>query len=229
MQLKWIARWAMAGALTASLAGCARDREAEDASPSRTTDAVVPIPLAIRGQSTLLRISFPNHDEQVEPGQFQQDEICYLDTGDFRIDCFTDGSSLNLGPSDSNDLLTDNPMYGLAPAKADAKNAATAMKLYGILFLVGGSVDRLPATLADYLQSPGVHLNEAIALADALLNQKNVRFTGHAHGGNFVVTVELTDDGRDKLEDAMDEIGEPTGPNQLVTLHRHRVGDQPQR
>lgn len=190
-----------------------------DAAPPTTRDtAVFPIPLAIRGQSTVMRITFPNHDEQIEPGQFQQDEICYLEAGDFRIDCYADGSSLDLGPSDSNDLLTDNPMYGIAPAKADQKDAATAMRLYGVLFLIGGSVDRLPATLADYLQSPGPHLNEAITLTNALLNQKNVRFIGHARGGNFVVTVELTDDGRDKLEDAMDEIGEPTGPNQLVKL-----------
>ena len=216
MYWKRFCRWAAAGALTASLAGCAHDRTTTDAGPSPAREAGVPIPLAIRGQSTVLRITFPDRDERIEPGQFQRDEICYLEAGDFRIDCYTDGSSLNLGPSDSSDLLTDNPMYGLAPAKADERDAATAMKLYGVLFLVGGSVDRLPATLADYLQSPGLHLNEAIALTDALLNQKSVRFIGHARGGNFVVTVELTDEGRDKLEDALDEIGEPTGPNEMV-------------
>ncbi|HEY2589644.1 MAG TPA: hypothetical protein VGI81_28120 [Tepidisphaeraceae bacterium] len=193
-----------------------------DVAPSPKHDARVPIPLAISGQNTVLRITFPNRDEPIEPGQLQRDEICYLEAGDFRIDCYTDGSSLNLGPNDSNDLLTDNPMYGLAPAKADEKDAATAMRLYGVLFLIAGSVDRLPATLADYLQSPGTHLNEAIALTDVLLNQKSVRFIGHARGGNFVVTVELTNDGRDKLEDAMDEIGETTGTNQLVRHVRPR-------
>lgn len=224
MQWKSICRWAAAGALAAALAGCARDRTPVDPAPAPARDSTVPIPLAIRGQSTVLRITFSNHEERIEPGQFEQDEICYLEAGDFRIDCYTDGSSMNLGPNDSNDLLTDNPMYGLAPARAGNSDAATAMKLYGILFLVGGSVDRLPATLADYLESPGSHLNEAIALADALLDQKNVRLIGHARGGNFVVTVELTDDGRDKLEDAMDDIGESTGPNQLVShVQRHRA------
>lgn len=222
MEWKSICRWAAAGALTASLAGCARDRTVLDAAPTPAGDATVPIPLAIRGQSTVLRITFPNRDDRIEPGQFEQDEICYLEAGDFRIDCYSDGSSLNLGPNDSNDLLTDNPMYGLAPARAGNSEAATAMKLYGILFLVGGSVDRLPATLADYLESPGSHLNEAIALADALLDQKTVRFVGHARGGNFVVTVELTDDGHDKLEDAMDDIGEAAGPSQLVAHVQRR-------
>lgn len=216
MQWKRIGRWATAGALAAALAGCARTQTNLDAASSPERDAGVSIPLAIRGRSTVLRITFPNRDEQIEPGRFEQDEICYLEAGDFRIDCYTDGSSLNLGPNDSSDLLTDNPMYGLAPAKAGEKEAATAMRLYGVLVLIAGSVDRLPATLADYLQSPGTHLNEAIALTDALLNQKNVRFIGHARGGNFVVSVELTDDGRDKLDDAMDEIGETTGPNQVV-------------
>lgn len=220
MHLNGIRRWAAAGMLgTASLAGCVRDRPA-DANPRPSADPAVPIPLALRGQSTVIRFDFPNRDQRVDPGQFKQDEICYLDAGDFRIDCYTDGSSLNLGPNDNNDLLTDNPMYGLAPAKADEKDAVTAMKLYGILFLVGGSVDRLPATLSDYLQSPGQHLNEAIGLAESLLNQKNMHFHGHARGGEFVVTVELTDDGRSKLQDAMDEIGESTGPTQMVSRRR---------
>jgi hypothetical protein len=222
MHWKRIGRWAAAGALAAALAGCARNQATMDAAPNPARDTGISIPLAIRGQSTMLRITFPKRDEQIEPGQFQQDEICYLEAGDFRIDCYTDGSSLNLGPNDSNDLLTDNPMYGLAPAKADEKDAATAMRLYGILFLISGSVDRLPATLADYLRSPGTHLNEAIALTDALLNQKSVHFIGHARGGNFGVTVELTDDGRDKLDDAMDEIGETPGPNQQVRQTRRR-------
>lgn len=217
-----IGRWAAAGALAAALAGCARTQTTMDAASNPDRDAGISIPLAIRGQSTVLRITFPKHDEQIEPGRFEQDEICYLEAGDFRIDCHTDGSSLNLGPNDSNDLLTDNPMYGLAPAKAGEKDAATALRLYGVLFLIAGSVDRLPPTLANYLQSPGTHLNEAIALTDALLNQKSVRFVGHARGGNFVVSVELTDDGRDKLDDAMDEIGETTGPNQVVGQRRRR-------
>lgn len=225
MRLNAIRRWTAAAVLSGVVAGCApRDRLVDD-EPSPTTapsvaDRMIPIPLAIQGQNTIIHLSFPNRDSRIEPGDFHQDEICYLTAGDFRIDCYTDGSTLTLGPNDENDLLTDNPMSGLSPLHASDKDAATAMRLYGILFLVGGSVDRLPATLSDYLGSPGQHLNEAIALTDALLNQKNVQFAGHARGGDFVITVELTDDGRDKLEDAMDEIGEPTGPNQTVVYRR---------
>ena len=58
-------------------------------------------------------------------------------------------------------------------------------------------------------------------MAQLLLNQKKVEFEGHARGGNFTVTVELNDDGRDKLLDALDETGEPSGPTQMVML-RHR-------
>jgi hypothetical protein len=110
-------------------------------------------------------------------------------------------------------------MAALSPAHDD-KDAAQTMKLYGILFLVGGSIDRLPSALADYIQDPNQHLDEALALAQLLLRQKKVEFEGHARGGNFTVTVELNDDGRDKLLDALDEIGEHGGTTQTVVLRR---------
>lgn len=212
-----------AAALSLALAGCARERsvaiiEAPAVDPPAT------IPLALNGQSTSLRVSFPQRDQKIEPGEFNQDEICYLSAGDFRIDCYSDGSSLNLGPNDSTDLLTDNPMAGLSPAR-DGKDAARTMKLYGILFLVGGSVDRLPETLANYLQDPNQHLNEAVALAQLLLNGKTVEFEGHARGGTFTVAVELNDDGRDKLLDALDQMGESGSSTQTVLLG----GEQSQR
>lgn len=213
-----LARWAAVGLLSTGLYGCARERPviASDAA----SDPPATIPLALNGQNTALRISFPQRDQRIEPGEFKQDEICYLSVGDFRIDCFSDGSSLDLGPNDSTDLLTDNPMAGLSPSHDD-KDAAQTMRLYGILFLVGGSVDRLPGTLADYIQDPNQHLNEAVALAQLLLSQKKVEFEGHARGGTFNVTVELNDAGRDKLLDALDEMGESSGNTQTVIL-RHR-------
>ena len=125
---------------------------------SSARDPGVPIPLAIRGQSTVVRITFPDRDEKIEPGQFQRDEICYLEAGDFRIDCYTDGSSLNLGPSDSSDLLTDNPMYGLAPAKADEKDAATAMKLVYYAYGSQDPVVRSPGQLKNTLTNYGIKL-----------------------------------------------------------------------
>lgn len=227
MQWKELGRWAAVPLLSWALAGCTRERIVEVSETTLPT----PIPLAVRGKYATIRLSFPPGDQHIDPGQFNQDEICYLTAGSFRIDCDTDGSSLNLGPNDSNDLLTDNPMYGLSPVHNDT-NAAQSMQLYGVLFLVAGSIDRLPGALADYIGAPGQHLAEAVELAQLLLNTKKLDLPGYAHGGNFIVTVELTDDGRDKLMDAMDEVGEPTGTTQLVsdeTLIRrarsaHRIG-----
>jgi hypothetical protein len=211
MQWKAFCRMSAVGLLSAAMTSCMQERVIEVSEITTPTS----IPTALRGQATILRLVFPLSDQQVEPGEFKQGEICYLTVGEFRIDCAVDGSALNLGPNDSNDLLMDNPMIGLEPAHDD-KAAAQTMKLYGILFLVGGTLDRLPGALADYIQDPGQHLNEALALTDLLLTQKQVEFMGFARGGNFTVSVELTDAGRDKLSDALDEIGQPTGSMQLV-------------
>jgi hypothetical protein len=215
MRWKAFCRLSTMSLLSAALTGCAHDRVIEISEIATPAS----IPTAIRGQATILRLAFPSSDQQIEPGAFHQGEICYLTVGEFRIDCAVDGSSLNLGPNDSNDLLTDNPMTGLEPAHDD-KAAAQAMKLYGILFLVGGTLDRLPGALADYIQEPGQHLNEALAIATLLLNQKQVEFMGFARGGNFTVSVELTDAGREKLTDALEEIGEPAKEAQVVRFRR---------
>lgn len=199
--------------LCAAMAGCARERLVE----VRQTTVEPAIALSLRAANANVRFTFPKGSQTIEPGQFRQDELCYLKAGDFRIDCFTDGSALNFGPTDSSELLTDNPMWGIEPADGE-KLATEAMRIYGILFLVAGSVDRLPGTLADYLQTPGQHLNEALSLTDLLLNQKRLQFQGHARGGNFVVNVELTDSGRDKLTDALDQMGESTAGTQWVRL-----------
>jgi hypothetical protein len=50
------------------------------------------------------------------------------------------------------------------------------------------------------------------------LNEKRAEFNGYARGGNFTVSIELTSDGRDKLMDALDEIGQTTSSTQLVAL-----------
>jgi hypothetical protein len=221
MQFNDLARWVAASVVSAALAGCAREQNA--AAGEAAADPPETIPLALNGQSTTLHLSFPQHDQRIDPGQFNQDEICYLSVGDFRVDCYTDGSSLNLGPNDSTDLLTDNPMASLTPVRDD-KDVVRTMKLYGILFLVGGSIDRLPGTLADYIGNPNQHLNEAVALAQLLLSDKKVEFEGHARGGNFAVAVELNDDGRDKLLDALDEMGQSGSSTQRVRLRAATTG-----
>lgn len=173
------------------------------------------IPLALQGENTIIKIDLPGGVQNIEPGQFQQGEVCYMAAGKFRIDCYNDSSSLNLGPTDSSDLLTDNPGWNLRPAEDD-EQGRQLMQTYGVLTLVAGSVDRLPATLADYIQSPGTHLTEALDLTEALLTQDHVRLPGYAHGGNFNVTVQLSDAGREKLEDALDEAGNSGGDLQLA-------------
>jgi hypothetical protein len=170
-----------------------------------------------------LRLEFPTTDQKVDPGQFQHDEICYVKAGGFRIDCFADGSSLNYGPNDSTDLLTDHAPSTLTPANEDS-NAAQSMHLYALVTLIAGSVDRLPATLSDYLQNPGQHLNAAMDLADQLLGDEPVQLAGYARGGNFVVTMELDDAGRDKIVEALDEHSDDQGQLQFVQGAHSQAG-----
>jgi len=214
----WLLSAVSVGIACAALAGCAH----EQVLVVKQTAGQTPIPLFLRGADTQMRIAFPSSNQIVRPGEFKPDEICYLTAGDCRIDCFTTGSSLNLGPTDSNDLLADNPMSGIEPADGNAL-ATQTMKIHGVLFLVGGSIDRLPGTLSDYIQSPDRHLIEVLSLTDQLLNQKHVQFHGFAAGGTFTVTVELTDSGRDKLMDALDAVGESSGATQWVKLRSNRA------
>jgi len=178
-------------------------------------DSVGKVPLFIRGQYVTLRLEFPRTDQRVDPGQFQHGEICYMKAGGFRIDCFADGSSLSYGPNDSTDLLTDHAPSTLEPANEDAA-AAQSMRLYALVTLVAGSVDRLPSTLSDYLQNPGQHMSAAMDLAELLLADEPVHLAGCARGGNFVVTLELDDAGREKIVEALDEHSDDSGQLQFV-------------
>jgi hypothetical protein len=212
--------WACVG-LAAS--GCARDAVVLDSGqpPSHAISNSI-IPLALRGQNTTLRVEFSKGRQIIVPGQFRQNEVCYLKAGGLRIDCYPEGSELNFGPTDSTDLLADNPGWNLSPANDENKTAIGAMQAYAILTLIAGSVDRLPAALSDYLQNPGQHLTEAIELTMQLLSQDHVKLQGFAKGGNFTVTVGLSDDGRDKLLDALGEMGDSSGGVQIVGLKAAR-------
>jgi hypothetical protein len=202
-----------------ALSGCARDVAVLEASQSQAQAISSSIiPLALRGQNTTLRLDFPKGRQTIEPGQFKQSEVCYIKAGEFRIDCFPDGSELNFGPTDSTDLLTDNPGWNLSPENDENKATAQAMHAYAVIAMIAGSVDRLPSALADYLQNPGQHLTEAMELTMQLLSQQQVKLHGFAKGGNFTVTVELSDNGRDKLLDALDQMGDSSGGVQIVGL-----------
>jgi hypothetical protein len=216
-------RAAMACAcLAVAITGCARDVVVLDPDHSRTMATSLPIPLALRGQNTTLHLDFPKGRQTIEPGQFTRSEVCYLKAGNFRIDCFPGGSELNLGPTDSTDLLTDHAPWNLSPENEDNKVAVQTMEAYAVITLIAGSVDRLPSALSDYLQNPGQHLNDALELTNQLLSQR-VKFQGFAKGGNFTVTVELSDDGRDKLLDAIDEMGDAGGSIQVVRFRAIRA------
>jgi len=213
-----LGRWALATCLACAAAnGCTTSHD--PSARQSASGATLHIPLALQGENTIMKIEFPSGVQKIEPGQFQHDEVCYMTAGKFRIDCYNDSSSLNLGPTDSNDLLTDHPGWKLQPA-LDDEPGGRLLRVYAILTLVAGSVDRVPATLADYIQVPGTHLTEALDLTEALLTQDPVRLPGYARGGNFNVTVQLSDAGREKLEDALDEAGESGGDLQRV---RNRV------
>jgi len=203
----------------AGMGGCAAEHNSESKGAARDS---MHIPLAVRGENAIIRLEFPTGKQTIDPGQFQKDEICYLKAGEFRIDCFTDGSSLTLGPIDSNDLLTDNPGWNLEPLNGD-EQARQFLQISAVLALVAGSVDRLPATLSDYIQSPGQHLTQALDLTEMLLTEDRVHLEGFARGGKFNVSVELSDAGREKLEGAIDEAGgSPGGLQQGNDLSRRR-------
>ena len=201
-------------AAVAVCGGCATAAKSSLHQPG--IDSAGKVPLFIRGQYVTLRLEFPQTDQRVDPGQFQHGEICYMKAGGFRIDCFADGSSLNYGPNDSSDLLTDHAPSTLEPANDDDDAAAQSMRLYALVTLVAGSVDRLPSTLSDYLQNPGQHMSAAMDLAEQLLADEPVRLAGCARGGNFVVTVELDDAGREKIVEALDEHSDDSGQLQFV-------------
>ena len=203
--------------LLVSAAGCASHPPGPP--PATASAAGLTVPLVIQGQDTRFRLSFPSSGHGSDAVQFEQGEICYLSAGDFRIECYANGSYLTLGPNDSNALLSDNATIELSAGDGN-KTSEQAVRLYGILFLVGGSVERLPQALSDYLQEPGTHLNEAISLAQALMGRQPVDLRGHARGGAFNVAVVLTDAGREKLIDALDSIGESGGDTQVVSARK---------
>jgi hypothetical protein len=201
----------------AGMGGCAAEDHPDAKNAWRDS---MHVPLAVRGENAVIRLEFPTGKQTIDPGQFQKDEVCYLKAGEFRIDCFTDGSLLTLGPTDSNDLLTDNPGWNLEPVEEDER-ARQMMQISAVLALVAGSVDRLPATLSVYIQSPGQHLTQALDLTEKLLTEDRVQLDGFARGGRFKVSIELSDAGREKLEGALDEAGDaPGGVQQVRDLAR---------
>ena len=181
--------------------GCAPQHAAPGAKNADSAPGFI-----LRGENTIIWFDFSGQsaDEQ-PPHRLLADEICCLKLESSTIECFPDGSVLLLGSSESVRLMDDNPLWKLLPTTAD-KDAAAAMKLYATLYLLAGSIEKLPDALADYLDNPGPRRRDAIALARALCVQGGARLVGFAHGGKFAVSFRLTNAGRDTLLEALEQI-----------------------
>jgi len=188
--------------------GCAHRPVAVARAPEPKAEpvaAVSDMPLSLAGDDTRVKISFHSSQNESLQEEFEQDDICFLRAGPWRIDCMTSGSWLTFAEdeNDASPLLEDNPMWQVHASRPNS-SGGTLMQFFGILFLVGASVDRVPSTLADYLDRPGPHAQEAAALAERLLEDRPLVLPGIARGGAFTVTMELTDSGRQALEDALE-------------------------
>ena len=216
--------WAISAAVLLASAGCAhRPGPAQASAPTATrpADPLHDLPLTLRGDDTKLRVSFSGSDDQTSDEEFEPDEICHLRAGPWRIDCTTSGSWLTFigDENDASPLLQDNPMWQVRAAHPNS-SGGTLMRFFGVLFLLGGSVDRMPSVLADYIDREGPHQEAALALAQRLLMDKPLVLIGTSQGGGFTVTMELTDSGRQLLEDSLN--GE-SGSSNGIQMVSHRA------
>ena len=170
--------------------------------PPTSATAQDEFPLSLRGDDTRVTLDFNAHPTIKVPHDLEADELCYLTLDNALIICTEDGSYLLFGPEDGVILVKDNPLSRLRPAGHDP-SAESTMQMFGSLFLIAASVDRLPDALADYLQDPGPHRRVAMTLARDLIDNEHMELPGSARGGTFAVSVHLTDSGRDKLMDAL--------------------------
>ena len=200
--MKWIA--SLLFLLAAGFCvGCAN----QHAMP-RAKDAQSPPVFLLRGENAVIWFDFaPQPNDVQPPHHLLGGEICFVAIESSTIECFPEGTLLLLGSSEAVQLMDDNPLWRLMPITTDA-NSAAVMKLYATLYLLAGSIDRLPDALADYLDNSGPRRRDAIALARLLAVHNGAKLAGFAHGGKFSVSFRLTEDGRDKLLEALERIGE---------------------
>ncbi len=130
-------------------------------------------------------------------------EMCYLTIDKVTIECFPFGSLLMMGPDDAVELVYDNPLDDL---HADARDpqGETLLRTLSIASLIGDSVERLPAALADYVdsdntQNPGI----ARTLAHQLIESSEVNIPGMSRVGPFKLVLELTEDGKETIRGAL--------------------------
>lgn len=179
----------------AMLAGCAARGGAE-------SDA---FPFRLRGANTRFRIILSDRAAAAskEPArELDNLELCYLKADRCTIECFPFGSLLMLGPDDAMALVEDNPLSDLRPDGHDPQGESL-LDTIGVISVIGGSVERLPETLAEYIEDPDDNADAAVSLARALLSPQGTNLPGFGRSGHFTVTVQLTDPGRKRLLQAL--------------------------
>ncbi len=162
-------------------------------------------PFHLRGANTQFRINFASRSEKAskEPArQLDERELCYLKADRCTIECFPFGSLLILGPDDAMPLVEDNPLSDLRPDGHDPQ-AESLLDTIGVIAVIGGSVERLPETLAEYIEDPDENSDAAVSLARELLTAKGTNLPGFGHNGHFTVAVQLTEPGRKRLLQAL--------------------------
>ena len=182
--------------------------------------------VSIHGDNTQLR--FIIHRSQTitseEAEQILADqEMCYLtiDQG-VTIECFPFGSLLMMGPDDAVELVYDNPLDDLHADTQDAQGELL-LETLSVISLIGDSVERMPDALADYIDgdhqlNPGVATN----LAHHLIDSSKVELAGMSRAGPFTIVLELTEDGRETIRQALAD--RQSGDLRLVhRVRRHRV------
>jgi hypothetical protein len=159
-------------------------------------------PFSLRGRDTLLEFDFKAHPAVAISHKLKEDELCYMTVGDAVIMCTEDGSYLLFGPGDGVTLVRDNPLARLRLAGDDAVDQQW-IDVFATVFLIAGSVDRLPDAVATYLADPGPHHSQATALARKMLSDNGASLPVAVRGNTFTVTLRLTESGRDTLTDAL--------------------------
>ncbi len=204
---------------------------AASGSPSPTPDTSE---LNLQGDNTRLRFTIDRNQTITsdEADQILADqEMCYLTINDkVTIECFPFGSLLMMGPDDAEELVDDNPLDDLHADSQDTQGELL-LETLSVVGLVGDSVERLPDALADYLDdtsqpNPGVATN----LAHHLIDSEKVKLAGMSRAGPFTIMVELTEDGKETLRQALAD--RESGDLHLVhhlRRHAHSPATKPTR
>ncbi len=157
-------------------------------------------PFRFRGANTRIRIILSDRAAASREPARELDnlELCYLQADRCTIECFPFGSLLILGPDDAMTLVGDNPLCDLRPDGRDPQGESL-LDTIGVISVIGGSVERLPETLAEYIEDPDENADAAVSLARVLLSPQGTNLPGFGRSGHFTVTIQLTAPGRKRL------------------------------